>query len=260
MYFQACFEQGRIAEDSFMTIAKNRKWNVIRSSNKENRYDKWDFLIQKDDDCEDLVHENNDADCRGLRVDVKSMKKIQRTDNTPQDYWVWIELHGCAKNKEGWLYDSKAHVLAFETINSFLLIDRKKLVEFVEKNVDLEKVSTNARQAFYQVYIRKKHDRLTLVEMNRLRKFSIAEWKKPTYMVSSSSLNCRHIRTSLHDGHIRELETITEEYKSSRLRTKRLREITETIIEYTYCPLCGTKFTEGDQNHREDMIVKYQKF
>jgi hypothetical protein len=229
MYFEESFKRGKIAEESFATIARQREWTVIPSSHLENRTEHWDFSIY-----------NNYEE---YKVDVKSMKKIQRTDNLPQDSLIWIELHGTSKANPGWLYGSKTHLLAFETCNSFLLVERTKIIELVAKYVYKVAVK-KAQDAKYKHYSRGAYDILTLVEISKLRKIAYDEWTKPNYMISSNSSTCAHIRNSLHPRDLQEMADLKKEVKSIRILGKRLREISENIIDYVYCPLCSMKFTD----------------
>ena len=145
MYFQSSFNQGKISEQLFEIIAKKRSWNVVKSSSIEDRTNHWDFLIQKSINCIDDIFEKDNEEYKGLKVDVKSLKRISRTDSTVENDWIWIELHSSNKNREGWLYNSKADILAFETINSFILINREEVINIVKKYLINEVVKSGKK-------------------------------------------------------------------------------------------------------------------
>lgn len=72
----------------------------------------------------DLFYTKND---KTYSIDVKSMKKSNRKDATPDDQIHWIELQNVRGNP-GWIY-GKADFIAFELMNSWLIISRKKLID-----------------------------------------------------------------------------------------------------------------------------------
>ncbi len=161
MFFAASFEQGRIAENFFESVAKNRKWGVTKSSSVQNRLEHWDFLLEQTAECKDnmlsniiISQDGISSESKSIKVDVKSMKKINRTDEFCQQRLVWIEMSGNGTNK-GWLYGSLADIIAFETINTFVLVSRLKLIEFVDKNVNKEMFVKTPSNALYCMYNRK---------------------------------------------------------------------------------------------------------
>lgn len=72
----------------------------------------------------DLFYTKDD---KTYSFDIKSMKKSNRKDATPDDQIHWIELQNVRGNP-GWIY-GKADFIAFELMNSWLIISRKKLID-----------------------------------------------------------------------------------------------------------------------------------
>jgi hypothetical protein len=116
------------------------------------------------------MHRHIDAwlevDFRWYTVDIKGMKRLQR-QGAAQAHYTCVELHGAQAWHRGWLY-GQAALIAFETEDSFLLVWRKRLVDFVLFMVSDEVVEQSA-DAIYKVYSRRDHERITWVETEMLR-------------------------------------------------------------------------------------------
>ena len=142
---------GRRAEANFVALFKN-KFGVepIKSPDFVDKCNHIDFYMQV---------KNHRAS-----VDVKSWK------NDP-DY-VWIEF--ISYGRLGWLY-GQADYIGFETPNekNFIMVNRKKLIEFVMKNVIVDFI-TDKNLALYKLYIRFKgkdsehYDCITKIPRERL--------------------------------------------------------------------------------------------
>lgn len=90
---------------------------------------------------------------------------------------VWIEFRN-VRGEVGWLF-GKANWIAFETADSFLIIDRHDLYQLVRRVVDREAKVESAREAKYKTYTRKDHpDQIAQVRMDDLRKIRKEEWSK----------------------------------------------------------------------------------
>jgi hypothetical protein len=159
-------------EERFIQAALDRGYQVSKSDVSSDMNDHWDYLIESDDE--------------KLRVEVKAMKKVRRSDPAPQDEWVWIEIKGVRPYDPGWLY-GKADIIAFETKRSFLLVDRKELLQFVENNTDKscrvyrpEDAMQKTILGIYKVYCRRRQeqpDMMVLIETEQLRKLhKTKEW------------------------------------------------------------------------------------
>ena len=82
--------------------------------------------------------------------DVKSMKKSNRKDSTVDDQIHWIELQNVRGNP-GWIY-GKANFIAFELMNSWLIVNREKIIDWIDKKVTNKTISKS--KDFYTYYQR----------------------------------------------------------------------------------------------------------
>ncbi len=74
-------------------------------------------------------------------VDVKQMKRIRSTDAFPCKDYVWLELMN-GDGYDGWLF-GKADLIAFQWVGCWILVEREKLLDFVYKNFDINKIVYN---------------------------------------------------------------------------------------------------------------------
>lgn len=99
-----------------------------------------------------------------MAVDVKSRKKIKRTDVKFNDELLWIEFAN-VQGKRGWLYGS-SNIIAFEREQDFLLVDRKLLARLCEKLCDVSRLNVDIRMPLYTGYQRKgRKDLLSLIKI-----------------------------------------------------------------------------------------------
>jgi hypothetical protein len=70
----------------------------------------------------------------GLKVDVKSVKKLRRDGAYHNENYHLIEIKN-VEGKKGWLY-GEADLFAFETFEYWILVSRDRLQDFVSKNVE----------------------------------------------------------------------------------------------------------------------------
>ena len=160
-----CLERGDQAEGLFLKSASSRGYSYKKSSQDEDINEHWDYLIEKDG--------------KSWKVEVKAMKRIQRTDSNVQDEWIWIELHGVRQYDAGWLYGSKADVIAFEMKDSFILVKRDDLIELVERVVNFNTRVNSASEARYKIYQRPgRPDKISLIESKYLKTIQNTEWNK----------------------------------------------------------------------------------
>lgn len=136
------------------------------------------YFIRKSNAGEDSHHHWDVLLKNNCKVDVKAMKRIQRSDDNVQDEWTWIELHGVRPHDDGWLH-GEAKLIAFETRDSFLIVKRLDLIDVVHKYVNLKLSVNYAREAKYKVYQRPgRSDKITLIETEKIREILYKEWKK----------------------------------------------------------------------------------
>jgi len=158
--------QGLRAEELFAKTATLRGWKVREPSSRQDINEHWDLEISKEGE--------------RYRVDVKAMKRLSRKDPAPQEEWHWVELHGVRPYDEGWLYGGKAELIAFETKDTFVIVKREELIRLVEEKVDFSEKVSRPYEAKYKLYQRRnRHDRLTLVKTEDLKRVKWDEWEKP---------------------------------------------------------------------------------
>jgi hypothetical protein len=160
-----CLERGDTSETLFKKSAIRNGWEVLDPTGRQNIDQHWDFLIQRGDE--------------RFRVDVKALKKISRHDAAAQDSWIWIELHGVRESDAGWLFAGKADLLAFEKINSFIIVRRWDLINLVQQLVDFGSLVLSPDTAQYKVYQRSgRPDKITLIESKHLDSIKWDQWEK----------------------------------------------------------------------------------
>lgn len=109
--------------------------------------------------------------------DVKSLKKTNRTDNKVNDNVHWIELQNVLGNI-GWLY-GKAHYIAFETLQDWLVVRRVDIISMLELKVINNTISKS--KDFYTYYQRDdRQDIIVKVPTDDLRKIARKVFKKNT--------------------------------------------------------------------------------
>lgn len=121
-----------------------------------------------------------------IRIDFKSIKYISKfaDDDSPPDQYNILELVSVNGN-DGWIY-GYADYICFETLDSWLWVPRKKLVQFVDENVKNESpiIGTICTPMYhlrrYQRINRK--DVIVVVTKEELIKLSIKISKKPSYV------------------------------------------------------------------------------
>jgi hypothetical protein len=149
----ASFNLGANAESSFVSAA-NKAGLAIRKSDAKDEFRHIDFYIN--------LGTSKELE---MSVEVKSRKKVKRSDSSVNDDLVWIEFKN-VRGKRGWLYGA-ADLLAFERENDFLLVDRKLLARLCEKLCDLTKMNVDVKMPLYTGYQRRnREDVLSLIKMS----------------------------------------------------------------------------------------------
>lgn len=109
-------------------------------------------------------------------VDVKSMKKLSRDDDSPNENFHWIEIKN-VQDKPGWLY-GEADYFAFETIDYWVIVDKQDLQDLIKKKVTKEFVS-DKKNSLYKLYRRDgRKDIITLVKTLDLMKIATKTFDK----------------------------------------------------------------------------------
>lgn len=84
------------------------------------------------------------------KFDIKSMKKVNRKDAEVNDQIHWIELQNVRGNP-GWIY-GKADYIAFELQNSWLIVKRTDIIDWIDKKVTDKTIGKS--KDFYKYYQR----------------------------------------------------------------------------------------------------------
>ena len=148
-----CIESGLGAEQIFDQIAESKNLEVKNARRRENIHKHIDKYVTQES--------------KTWSVDIKARKKTSRSDSSAQDDWIWIEFQN-VKGNNGWLY-GEADNIAFETQDSFVIVDRKSLIDYVENAVDMAKPVRKSYLAKYKTYQRAgRNDLLTMVELSKI--------------------------------------------------------------------------------------------
>ena len=148
-----CIQSGLGAEQIFDQIAESKNLEVKNARRRENIHKHIDKYITQES--------------KTWSVDIKARKKTSRSDSDAQDEWIWIEFQNVRGNL-GWLY-GEADNIAFETQDSFVIVDRKSLIDYVENAVDMAKPVRKSYLAKYKTYQRAgRNDLLTMVELSKI--------------------------------------------------------------------------------------------
>lgn len=96
-----------------------------------------------------------------IKVDVKAMKKINRSDESPNENVHYVELKN-VHGKNGWLYGD-ADYFAFETEDYFIMVSKLKLQEFIANKCKNKELCKSPE--LYKLYSRDgRMDLITLVK------------------------------------------------------------------------------------------------
>ena len=162
--YSECYKSGNKAEDKFKRYLQDiKQLKVVKSTEKENIYSHIDYWFWGTNDVKSSV-------------DVKTSDRVTRHLN---DNMAWIEIQN-VNGKKGWVYGD-AEFIAFELVCYWLLVPRKKIVDFIEKYVSDEFVE-DKKDALYKKYTRKRYGRddiITIVKIQDLMFMATRIWKKP---------------------------------------------------------------------------------
>jgi Holliday junction resolvase len=107
-----CFAIGTKAEREFADILKRKGYKITWANKYQNIHAHWDLMATKKNE--------------RYRVDVKSAKKINRSDKYVQYEMVWVELSNVNSDK-GWAYGG-SDFIAFQVRNGFFVIRTPRLL------------------------------------------------------------------------------------------------------------------------------------
>lgn len=130
---------GDSAVNQIEQMAADREYEVKKASRDEDMYDHFDYRFIKGEQV--------------IKVEVKAMKRVSRSDSSGQETWIWVEFKN-VQGEKGWLY-GKADYVAFELEDAFLFVDRKDLVKVSEKVVDMDTIVKKPFDAKRKCYRRR---------------------------------------------------------------------------------------------------------
>jgi len=133
-------KMGNDAEKQFVSAAKSKGYEVSKSSRQQDMADHFDYILK-----------NKKGKTRTF--EVKALKRINRTDESPNHEWVWIEIKN-VRGEKGWI-KGKADFITFEQEFSFLTVKREELLDLCRTLIDTKKSVGTANKAEYCLYSRK---------------------------------------------------------------------------------------------------------
>ncbi|MAG59318.1 hypothetical protein CMO96_00820 [Candidatus Woesebacteria bacterium] len=143
---------------------------------------KYKILDRHEDDRENCVTHHLQGVSKESRRDVK-FTMLLRKQFSPSKYadnWMWLEFKKSFR-QEGWLY-GKANFIAFETRESFVIVSRKKLLQFVNASGKIRYDQPYVKEAKYAKYkiLRDKNGReSTQINVRDLKKLEGTQmWSK----------------------------------------------------------------------------------
>lgn len=136
--FEKEYKIGFSKEKELITLLNklnNKNLTIEESTQSEDIYDHIDFKINKT-----------------YNIDVKSLKKKQRSDTNFQEEEHFVEIKNVNGNT-GWAYSQKTDFFAFETFDYWLFVSKEKLQNLVKEKV--EKVFVDdVYNCLYKLYSR----------------------------------------------------------------------------------------------------------
>jgi hypothetical protein len=144
-------------EDQERDFASYLTGKITFSSPAEDMYEHWD--VKQDDK---------------YTYDVKSLKKRQMRDDSPDELLHWVEMKNVKGNK-GWLF-GKADYFAFETFDFWIVVSNKNLNQLMKDK--LIKTQT-LKPELYKLYRRNnRKDIVTMVKTLDLFYYAERVYKK----------------------------------------------------------------------------------
>jgi hypothetical protein len=152
-----CIRKGNKAEEKFEKMAKQRSLLVAD--------------VGMYDNCRRHIDKMLTCYGREIPVSIKAMKKAHRSHPKVSSHLFLIEIHG--KKTKGWLYDSKAKILAQEVPDGFILLRREDIIRYVETVVlpsyeTLEPQKSTKNNCPGHIYSRIYQDQFIFVEIEHM--------------------------------------------------------------------------------------------
>jgi len=156
-----CSQMGQAAESSFSGLLATR--GSVREASTPEQMQHVDFILT--------------TNGQEIKYEVKARKKVMRGHAQATDETVWIEFLN-VRGDLGWLY-GKAHYIAFERADDFVIVNREKLIEMAEAKCQLQQKVSSAGQALYRGYTRYgRNDLVSMVYMTDIESIAHEIWQK----------------------------------------------------------------------------------
>ncbi len=110
--YKSFLKKGKESEAQFAKLFRD----TIQSTKEQDIKDHWDVQIN-------------------YKIDVKSVKKTNRSDNQENQHIHWVELRNVNGNL-GWLYSEKTDFFSFELNDYWVIVEKHKLQDFISKKVE----------------------------------------------------------------------------------------------------------------------------
>jgi len=154
-------EEGKKIEQEFARDFEALGYIVRFADEKEDMEEHWDVMIMREGT---------------WKVDVKDVKKINRSDTTPDQNYHWLEIKN-VNGDLGWALSKKADVICFATNDLWIPVGTWRLKEYISEKVEKEYCDT---PKLYKLYSRKgRDDLLTIVPTLDLMYLAIKSSPRP---------------------------------------------------------------------------------
>ena len=145
-----CKERGRGAEQQFEAMCRRHGWRWRKATPSEDAQEHWDYLVQRG------------SREQPERIEVKSEKKLKRSDREPSRTFTWLEWEGVPRadgtSNAGWLY-GRADYIAFQSHSAdgqlgFLLCKRTECLALAQRCAATAVVYSSGPLRLHQLYAR----------------------------------------------------------------------------------------------------------
>jgi hypothetical protein len=141
------FKVGKLAEYQFaVSLCEALSYDitdVVFATPEQDMREHWDLMVGKE------------------KIDVKALRKLNRSDKHTNEDFHWVEIKN-VNGDFGWLY-GEADIFAFELNRCYVLVKREALQEFIKIACKDKKPMTN--RELYHIFRREnRKDVMTLVK------------------------------------------------------------------------------------------------
>lgn len=144
---QQFLKEGKVKEADLLTLLEKNGDKVDKATPSQDMREHWDIKVVSE-----------------VKIDVKGLKKSQRSDQEPNENIHWIEIKN-VQGKTGWAYAPEVDVFAFETIDYWVIVKKERLHELVSDKCGDKLKAESARDALYKLYTRSgRQDLMTQVK------------------------------------------------------------------------------------------------